>query len=171
MAQFAIILGNMVKGFHVIGGFGSEEQAHNFATENRTALGSEVRFAPIVDKGDLPRKADKVELQDKLLFEPARPGEVVDENTGASVDVIDRKVVEDAAEPTNHIDPDRAGESGSGSSGDDAELPGLSGPGGTVSGSGADTPADSIGSRGGSSGGGAESVIEPASADDKSAGI
>lgn len=138
--QTAIVIGNLVRGFSVITGFITEDDANNFVAENRDRVGSEYRLAPATAFFDaFPHKVE-TELQDALEYEPQKPGEVLLAG-GISLDVIDHNPPE---EDTPNAQPSQpAAEDGAGAGqdsprigGTDPSLPDLPGVGGAVSGVG-----------------------------------
>lgn len=142
MLQFALVIGNLVRGFHVITGFSTEEEVHNFVAENRRLVGSEYRVATAQDVSNAIPPTKPTELQDKLEYEPQKPGEVILPG-GASLDTIDHNPVALAEESSDADDSSTYTADGTGATGigssfstDDAALSGLSGTGGAVSGDG-----------------------------------
>lgn len=134
--MISIVIGNLVRGFEVITGFESDDQAHDFIGNNRDRVGSEYRLAPTYSPATAVQPTKDTILQDALEFEAEKPGEMIEPSTGASIDIQPKPVEEEdnAPERPDLADQGQTGNSGSLSSGDSPELPGLHIPGGAVSG-------------------------------------
>lgn len=158
--SIAIVIGNIVRGFRVISGFESDEEAHAYVAENRSAVGAEYRVAEHAHWQDLLPLNPAAPVQDPLKFEKPAPGEAVDPNTGVSIDLQDHKEKKDANPGPAGADSPGADQVGSGSGGDGAPVPDLRGAGEPGPGPGTDGAADSGNAVGGDGAGGAEAVAE-----------
>jgi len=155
----ALVIGNFVRGFRVITGFITEEDAHNFCGDNKELVGSEYRVALSGDYNDILQALKKEEAGEALQFEKPVAGEVVDPATGLSTDIQDHKSgEEDANISSDGQDQGGAAAGGAGDSGDDKVVPGLSGVSGPVSGDGSNIGDSGPNADGGTEGGNGDGV-------------